>query len=102
MVAAMMGHSSDELIWRRYGHLFDESRLAAPVGMVDAIHTARAGLAARGAGTKRDGADIRVLRAPLGIVRRRLARGAVAGPSAANATRRMTSRSGSLSHPCGA
>jgi integrase len=41
LVAAAMGHSSGELIWKTYGHAFDAARLAAAVPMVDAIRAAR-------------------------------------------------------------
>ena len=65
MVAAMMGHASGELIWRRYGHVFDEARLAPSVGMVDAIRTARHALQVAHAGPKRDKGSVRVLHAPI-------------------------------------
>ena len=44
LVAAAMGHASGELIWRRYGHVFEEARLAAGASMVEAIEAARAEL----------------------------------------------------------
>jgi integrase len=42
LVAAALGHSSAELVWRRYAHVFDEARLAPNVPMVEAIEAARA------------------------------------------------------------
>ena len=71
MVAAMMGHASGELIWRRYGHVFDEARLASSVGMVDAIQAARKELEGSGTGRKRDAAMVRVLHAPLPTFKKR-------------------------------
>ena len=70
MVAAMMGHASGELIWRRYGHVFDEA-LASSVGMVDAIQAARKELEGSGTGRKRDAAMVRVLHAPLPTFKKR-------------------------------
>ncbi len=41
LVAAAMGHASGELVWRTYGHVFDEARLGTAVPMVVAIEEAR-------------------------------------------------------------
>jgi integrase len=43
LVAAAMGHSSAQLIWKSYGHVFEAARLAPAVPMVDAILAARSG-----------------------------------------------------------
>lgn len=37
-----LGHSTAELVWRRYGHVFEEARLAAGPSMVASIEAARA------------------------------------------------------------
>jgi hypothetical protein len=36
-----MGHSSGQLIWSTYGHLFEDARLAPAASMVAAIDAAR-------------------------------------------------------------
>ena len=41
LVAAAMGHSSGQLIWSTYGHLFEDARLAPATPMVEAIDAAR-------------------------------------------------------------
>ena len=41
LVAAAMGHSSGQLIWSTYGHLFEDARLAPSIPMVEAIDAAR-------------------------------------------------------------
>ena len=41
LVAAAMGHSSGQLIWSTYGHLFEDARLAPSTPMVEAIDAAR-------------------------------------------------------------
>ena len=42
MVSAALGHSTGELVWKRYAHVFGEARLAPNVSMVDAVYAARA------------------------------------------------------------
>lgn len=64
LVAAAMGHASGELVWRRYGHVFDTARLAPAVAMVEAIETARAKLDRGGVRRLFATDDVRVLRAP--------------------------------------
>jgi integrase len=64
LVAAAMGHASGELVWRRYGHLFDAARLAPAVSMVDAIEAARAELRRSGVRRMFAGDGVRVLRSP--------------------------------------
>lgn len=41
LVAAAMGHSSGQLIWTTYGHVFEDARLAPATPMVEAINAAR-------------------------------------------------------------
>ena len=41
LVSAALGHASGELVWRRYGHVFAEARLASMSSMVLAIEEAR-------------------------------------------------------------
>jgi integrase len=41
LVAAAMGHSSGQLIWSTYGHVFEDARLAPATPMVEAIDAAR-------------------------------------------------------------
>ena len=41
LVSATLGHASGELVWRRYGHVFAEARLASMTGMVLSIERAR-------------------------------------------------------------
>ena len=48
LVAAALGHSTGERVWRRYVHLFEEARLAPNVAMVEAIETARASVGVSG------------------------------------------------------
>jgi hypothetical protein len=48
LVAAAMGHSSAELIWRRYSHVFEAARLEPARQMVPAIWAAREELAVAG------------------------------------------------------
>jgi hypothetical protein len=46
LVAAALGHSTGELVWKRYGHVFGEARLAPAVSMVAAVQDARASIGA--------------------------------------------------------
>ena len=41
LVAVAMGHSSGQLIWSTYGHIFEDARLAPATPMVEAIDAAR-------------------------------------------------------------
>jgi integrase len=63
LVAAALGHASGELVWRRYGHVFEEARLAPDASMVDAVEAARAELERSGVHPVCTEAPVRVLRA---------------------------------------
>ena len=64
LVSAALGHASGELVWRRYGHVFDAARLAPTLSMVEAIEHAREDLRRSGVRSECDTASVRVLRSP--------------------------------------
>jgi len=60
---ARRANSSADLIWRRYGHVFEEARLAPNVSMVEAIETARAKLEEAGLRPGCAESNVRIMRA---------------------------------------
>jgi integrase len=63
LVSAALGHSTGELVWRRYAHLLDERRAMPNVSVVDAIKAARDELQRAELRPTCDGAVVRHLRA---------------------------------------
>ena len=62
LVAAAMGHASGELVWRRYGHVFEAAGLAPNVPMADAAEAARAAADGRTGDASRPARHLRVVR----------------------------------------
>ncbi len=48
LVAAAMGHSTGETVWRHSAHVFEAARLGVGIPMVEAVRAAREELAASG------------------------------------------------------
>jgi hypothetical protein len=63
LVSAALGHSTGELVWRRYAHVYDQARHQPQAPMVESIQAARAELERAGVRPVCAEYAVRVLRA---------------------------------------